>query len=57
VPHYFNYELMKQLNGGKQMKDVWKLPAVAPRKTIIFAFQKSNKQLSLLFASRQSRIW
>ena len=21
--HYFNYELMKELNGGKQMKDVW----------------------------------
>jgi site-specific DNA-methyltransferase (adenine-specific) len=30
VPHYFNYELMKQLNGNKQMKDVWKLPAIAP---------------------------
>ena len=29
VPHYYNYELMKQLNGGKQMKDVWKLPAIA----------------------------
>ena len=21
--HYFNYELMKEQNGGKQMKDVW----------------------------------
>ncbi len=30
VPHYFNYELMKQLNNDKQMKDVWKLPAIAP---------------------------
>jgi len=30
VPHYFNYELMKQLNGDKQMKDVWRLPAIAP---------------------------
>ncbi|MGX7687434.1 DNA-methyltransferase [Flectobacillus roseus] len=30
VPYYFNYELMKQLNGDKQMKDVWKLPAIAP---------------------------
>jgi site-specific DNA-methyltransferase (adenine-specific) len=30
VPHYFNYELMKRLNGDKQMKDVWKLPAIAP---------------------------
>lgn len=29
VPHYYNYELMKELNGGKQMKDVWKLPAIA----------------------------
>lgn len=30
VPHYYNYELMKQLNGDKQMKDVWTLPAIAP---------------------------
>ena len=30
VPHYFNYELMKQLNDNKQMKDVWRLPAIAP---------------------------
>jgi len=30
VPHYYNYELMKQLNGYKQMRDVWKLPAIAP---------------------------
>jgi len=29
VPHYYNYELMKQLNGNKQMQDVWKLPAIA----------------------------
>lgn len=26
--HYFNYELMKLLNGGKLMPDVWKLPTV-----------------------------
>jgi len=30
VSHYFNYELMKQINGGTQMKDVWNLPAIAP---------------------------
>lgn len=30
VPHYFNYDLMKQINEDKQMKDVWKLPAIAP---------------------------
>ncbi|PNK60621.1 DNA-methyltransferase [Psychrobacter sp. FDAARGOS_221] len=29
VPHYFNYKLMKQLNNDKQMKDVWRLPAIA----------------------------
>lgn len=29
VPHYYNYELMKQLNDNKQMKDVWTLPAIA----------------------------
>lgn len=28
--HYFNYELMKQINAGKQMTDVWNLPAIAP---------------------------
>jgi len=28
-PHYFNYELMKEINDGKQMKDVWNLPAIA----------------------------
>lgn len=29
VPHYFNYDLMKKLNGDKQMTDVWHLPAIA----------------------------
>ena len=28
IPHYFNYDLMKELNADKQMKDVWKLPAI-----------------------------
>ena len=28
-PHYFNYELMRKLNGYKQMPDVWHLPAIA----------------------------
>jgi site-specific DNA-methyltransferase (adenine-specific) len=28
VAHYYNYELMKQLNGNKQMTDVWQLPAI-----------------------------
>lgn len=29
VPHRYNYDLMKSINGGKQMTDVWKLPAIA----------------------------
>jgi len=28
VPHYFNYDLMKELNENKQMTDVWQLPAI-----------------------------
>ena len=29
TPHFFNYELMKEINGGTQMRDVWTLPAIA----------------------------
>lgn len=60
VPHYFNYELMRELNGGKQMRDVWQLPAIAP-------WEKSckkhptQKPLSLLariiLASTRERAW
>ncbi len=28
VSHKFNYDLMKQINGDKQMTDVWRLPAI-----------------------------
>lgn len=28
VPHRYNYELMKAINGGKQMTDVWRLPSI-----------------------------
>ena len=28
VPHKFNYDVMKRLNDGKQMTDVWRLPAI-----------------------------
>lgn len=30
VSHFFNYELMKEINGGTQMRDVWRLPTIAP---------------------------
>lgn len=29
APHLFNYATMKQINEGKQMTDVWPLPAIA----------------------------
>lgn len=29
IAHYYNYGLMKQLNSGKQMTDVWQLPAIS----------------------------
>ena len=29
TPHYYDYELMKRINSGKQMTDVWHLPAIA----------------------------
>lgn len=28
VPHFYNYELMKKINGDRQMTDVWTLPAI-----------------------------
>lgn len=29
TPHFFNYGLMKEINRGTQMRDVWNLPAIA----------------------------
>jgi len=60
VPHYFNYELMKQLNGDKQMKDVWKLPAIAPWEKSC-GKHPTQKPLSvltrLILASTQPGAW
>jgi site-specific DNA-methyltransferase (adenine-specific) len=30
VPHFYNYDMMHKLAGGKQMTDVWRMPAIAP---------------------------
>lgn len=60
VPHYFNYELMKQLNGDKQMKDVWKLPAIAPWEKSC-GKHPTQKPLSVLtrviLASTKPNVW
>lgn len=29
ITHYYNYELMKKINGGTQMRDLWSLSAIA----------------------------
>ena len=47
VPHYYDYPLMKKLNGSKQMKDVWKLPAIA-RWEKEFGKHPTQKPLSVL---------
>ncbi|MBA6156510.1 site-specific DNA-methyltransferase [Tenacibaculum sp. S7007] len=60
TPHYFNYELMKQLNGDKQMKDVWKLPAIAPweKSCIKHPTQKPLSVLTrLILASTKPNAW
>lgn len=60
VPHFYNYELMKQLNGDKQMKDVWKLPAIA-RWEKSCGKHPTQKPLSVLtriiLASTQQNAW
>lgn len=60
TPHFFNYELMKALNGNKQMKDVWCLPAISPwEKTCIkHPTQKPLSVLTrLILASTQKNAW
>ena len=45
--HIFNYEILKKLNGGKQMRDVWSFPAIAPWEKI-FGKHPTQKPLALL---------
>lgn len=60
VPHYFNYELMKRINGDKQMQDVWRLPAIA-RWEKVHGKHPTQKPLALLariiLASTQPGAW
>lgn len=60
VPHYFNYELMRELNGGTQMRDVWNLPAIAPWEKSC-GKHPTQKPLPLLariiLASTRERAW
>lgn len=60
VPHKYNYELMKAINDGKQMTDVWRLPAIA-RWEKSCGKHPTQKPLALLariiLASTDERDW
>ena len=60
VPHYYNYELMKHINGDTQMTDVWRLPAIAPWEKACTK-HPTQKPLGLLsriiMASTKSGAW
>ncbi len=45
--HYYNYELMKKYNNGKQMKDVWEGP-LTPRAEKIYGKHPTQKPEYLL---------
>lgn len=60
VPHFYNYDLMKQVNEGKQMRDVWQLPAIAPweKKCGKHPTQKPLSVLSrIILASTKPGAW
>lgn len=60
VPHKYNYELMKAINEGKQMTDVWRLPAIG-RWEKSCGKHPTQKPLALLtriiLASTDERDW
>lgn len=60
VPHYYNYHLIKQINAGKQMTDIWRLPAIA-RWEKSCGKHPTQKPLSVLvriiLASTQKGAW
>ena len=60
VPHFYNYELMKAINGGEQMRDVWTMPAIG-RWEKSFGKHPTQKPLPLLcrilLAATNERDW
>ena len=59
-PHYYAYNIMKQINGGEQMRDVWTMPAIG-RWEKTFGKHPTQKPLPLLcrilLASTQENEW
>ena len=60
TPHYYNYELMKRINGNTQMTDVWRMPAIAPWEKSC-GKHPTQKPLALLtriiLASTRKKAW
>lgn len=60
VPHTYNYDLMRHIAGGKQMTDVWQLPAIG-RWEKIHGKHPTQKPLALLcriiMASTNTKAW
>lgn len=58
--HFFNYNLMKEINGGTQMRDVWSLPAIGKWEKS-FGKHPTQKPLPLLariiLASTKENDW
>lgn len=46
--HYFNYALMKEINGGKQMRNVWEIGAPTSKEKT-FGKHPTQKPVELLF--------
>lgn len=46
--HIFNYEILKSINDNKQMRDVWKFPAIAPWEKVDGIKHPTQKPLKLL---------
>lgn len=60
VPHRYNYDVMKQINNGKQMRDIWHLPAIArwEKSCGKHPTQKSLSVLSrIILASTNNDAW
>ncbi|MGI2747629.1 DNA-methyltransferase [Bacillus cytotoxicus] len=54
--HFFNYKLMKEFNEGKQMRDVWEIPAINKKEKVHgdFPTQKPLKLMErIILASTQ----
>lgn len=60
VPHYFDYARMRELNGNRQMRDVWNLPAISSREKRC-GKHPTQKPLPLLvrciLSSTRERAW